>query len=95
MRLKHADVPFNSEHQITLDKRHYICKRIIENIHRSNMRIGREQWLSILGNQFWILDCCDLIKNILSICFHCKRQNKPFKTPFIFDIHKERLANNC
>ena len=36
-----------------------------------------------------------LIKNILSNCFHCKRQNKPFKTPFISGIPKGRLANNC
>ena len=27
-RLKHADVPFNAKHQVILDKRHYICKRL-------------------------------------------------------------------
>ena len=93
--LKHADVPFNSKHQIILDKSHYICKLIIENIHRINMHVGREQCLSILKNQFWIPNCRGLIKNILSNCFHCKRENKPFKTPFMSDIPKERLANNC
>ena len=39
-RLKHADVPFNSKYQFILDKRHYICKLIIENIHRSNMHLA-------------------------------------------------------
>ena len=59
------------------------------------MHVGREQCLSILRSQFWIPNCRGLIKNIFSNCFHCKRENKPFKTPFMSDIPKERLANNC
>ena len=42
-----------------------------------------------------IPNCGGLIKNILLNYFHCKRQNKPFKTPFMSDIPDEKLANNC
>ena len=57
------------------------------------MHVGREQCLSLLRKQFWIPNCRGLIKNILLNCFHCKRQNKPFKTAFMSNIPKERLAN--
>ena len=66
-----------------------------ENMHGSNMHVGRVQCLSILRNQFWIPNCHGLIKNILSNCFLCKKQNKPFKMPCMSDIPKERLVNNC
>ena len=66
-RIRHANIPEESKHQIILSKYHHETQLILRNIHENNLHIGREHMLAISRQHYWIPSCRGLIRNIFFI----------------------------
>ena len=79
-RLKAANIPPNSKHQILISKHHPIAKLLITDIHLNYAHCGKEYTLIPYTQNYWIPESEGLIRKILSNCFFCKRQNAKTST---------------
>ena len=74
-RLKNANIPTKSTHQIILSAKHHASKLILSDIHRENFHTGREHTLSLSRQKYWIIRGKNLSRQIIKECFICKKQN--------------------
>ena len=74
-RLKNANIPLASCHQIILPANHPISRLILSEIHQNNFHAGREHCLSISRQKYWIVRGKNLARKIVKECFTCKKQN--------------------
>ena len=72
-RIKHAEIPFDSEHQIILSPSHELSRILVYYYHITNFHCGKNHTLSLLREKFWIPSCKRLIQSILQNCPYCKR----------------------
>ena len=93
-RLKAANIPPNSKHQILISKNHPIAKLLITDIHLNYAHLGREYTLCILRQNYWILASRGLIRKILSNCFFSKRRNAKQIQPQMTNLPNIRLQSN-
>ena len=69
-RIRRANIPEESKHQIILSKNHHGIQLILRNIHEKNLDVGRDT-LAISRQHYWIPPCRGLIRNILRNCVKC------------------------
>ena len=48
-----------------------------------------------MQKHFWIVECRELIKKVLSNCIYCRRQFVKTSAPCMGNLPKERLYNNA
>ena len=83
-RLKAANIPPNSKHQILISKHHPIAKLLTTDIHLNYKHCGENIPFVSFGKIIGIPVSRGLIRKILSNCFICKRQNaKPAQTQMV------------
>ena len=90
-RIKHANIPEDSKHQIIVSKDHPLAQLIIRHIHENNHHIGREHTLAIIRQKYWIPACRGVIRKLLRDCIKCKKERALPQETFMGDIPKERL----
>ena len=90
-RIRHANIPKESKHQIILFKDHPLTQLITKNVHQDNLQVERENMLAIIRQQYWISSCCGVIGRILGTCVKCKKKRAMPESPFIEDLPKERV----
>ena len=90
-RIRHANIPRESKHQIILFKDHPLTQLITRNIHEDNLHVGREHTLAIIRQQYWIPNCRGMIRRIPGNCVKCKRERAMPESPFMGDLPKERV----
>ena len=74
-RIKHAEVPFETKHQIILSHKHPASKLILDNIHQRNMHAGVNHLVCLSRNTYWITHIKTLSKQVVRACQHCRRLN--------------------
>ena len=55
-RLKHANIPNQSKHQIILPAKHHVTSLIIQHYHEISYHSGRDQTLSLIRQSYWIVN---------------------------------------
>ena len=93
-RLKAANIPPNSKHQILISKHHQTAKLLITDIHLNYAHCGREYTLCTLQENYWLPGSKGLIRKILSNCFFCKRQNAKSVQPKMANLPNIRLRSH-
>jgi len=86
------DLPESSKHQIILPTYHYVTQLIIKYIHESNHHCGRDQTLSFVRLNYWIINAKSVIRKVLSDCLYCKRLRVKPNPQFMSSLPLERLA---
>ena len=51
-RIRHANIPKESKHQIILFKDHPLTQLITKNVHQDNLQVERENMLAIIRQQY-------------------------------------------
>ena len=90
-RIRHANIPKESKHQIILFKGHPLTQLITRNVHEDNLHVGREHTLAIIRQQYWIPRCRGMIRRILSNCVKCKKERAMPESLLMGDLPKERV----
>ena len=91
-RLKNANIPLASRHQIILPASHPISRLILSEIHQNNFHAGREHCLSISRQKYWIVRGKNLARKIVKECFTCKKRNVQPQPCLMGNLPKERLG---
>ena len=94
-RIRHADVPENTKHQVILAKDHPLSLLVIQNIHGENFHVGREHTLALLRQHYWIPACRGLIRRILHNCLRYKRDRALPKPTFMGDLPFNNTGVDC
>ena len=55
-RLKHANIPNQSKHQIILSAKHHVTSLIIQHYHETSHHFGRDQTLPLIRPSYWIVN---------------------------------------
>ena len=78
---------------VLLAKDHHLTKLIVEFYHKRCMHLGLQTTLnSVRSNGFWIPRMRQSIKNILNVCFTCKKFNAlALKYPKMTNLPKHRV----
>ena len=94
-RIRHANIPKESKHQIILFKdlnQLIITTQLItRNVHEDNLHVGREHTLAIIRQQHWIPNSCGVIRRILGNCVKRKKERAMPQSPFMGDLPNERI----
>ena len=90
-RIRHANIPEQSKHQVILSKDHPLTEIIMRNIHEDNNHIGREHTLAVSRKTYWVPSCRGMIKRVLSNCINCKKERAMPRPTLMGDVPKERV----
>ena len=90
-RIRHANIPEQSKHQVILSKDHPLTEIIMRNIHEDNNHIGREHTLAVSRKAYWVPSCRGMIKRVLSNCINCKKERAMPRPTLMGDVPKERV----
>ena len=91
-RLKHNFLPEESKHPIILPKDHYITKLIVEFHHKSNHHCGRDHLVSLTRENYWIVSCKSVCREVVNVCLYCKRQRVKPQQQLVSDLPEAQSA---
>lgn len=93
-RLKNANLPFESQHQILVPRTHFVCKLIIMHAHRKCMHGGLRLTESTFREKYWITNARQEIKNSIDKCLTCFRQKSATMHQIMADLPEPRVMMN-
>ena len=73
-RLKHAQIPAESKHQVIIPSNHHLTYLLLLYIHQNNHHCGREQLLALSRERYWIVNGRHLARKVIYNFLYCKRQ---------------------
>ena len=92
-RLSKTHLPYESKHQILLNKDHPLSRIIFchynENVHHA----GREQTLAESREKVWIVKGRGLLKMVIKDFLHCKRLHTKPIAPLMVDLPCDRIKS--
>lgn len=90
-RIRHAQIPYGSKHQLMLPPKHPVTIVIIRHLHKTNMHIGQRALLAVVRLQFWPLRAKTVIRNVIHKCTLCYRANPKRATQLMGDLPEYRV----
>lgn len=89
-RIEKSSLNFDNKHQLLLSKHHF-TNLLISNVHCKNLHCGLQQTLSIIRQNFWIINGKNTVKGIINKCIVCfKIKPKPL-SQLLGDLPKCRI----
>ena len=71
VRIRYANISFNSKFPIILPKSHKLTKLILESYHKRYFHLGPTALLLYVGLKFWPVQCKTTYKKIVHDCINC------------------------
>ena len=90
-RLKYAQYPYNSLHQIILPKKHIVSELIILDVYNRG-HMGTEYVLANVRKKYWIVNGRVTVRKIGRQCFHCRKLTSSNAQPIMSDLPKIRTG---
>lgn len=91
-RLLNSDLPSSSKFPILLPKTDPFIKVIISHIHRTNFHAGPRALVALIQQQFWIVNCRSLARQVVRQCIHCTRYKPKLLTQVMGNLPKDRVS---
>ena len=92
-RLKHAPEGYDlPKHPPILPKQHHVCNLIIRYHHEISGHFGQEYVLSLVRDQFWIIQARVSVRHIVRSCFNCKRRCQAPHEQKMADLPSDRVT---
>ena len=93
-RLEHADLPFESRHQIILPPGHDVTRLIVDDRHRKLSHCGVDHLLSALRERFWILRGRSTARRWTLACPFCRNRRAKPQPPIMSCLPRSRLDDS-
>ncbi|XP_062703775.1 uncharacterized protein LOC109410486 [Aedes albopictus] len=90
-RIRHAQIPYGSKHQLLLPSRHPVTVAIVRHLHKTNMHVGQRALLAVVRQQFWPLRAKNVIRDVIHKCTPCYRANPKRATQLMGDLPEYRV----
>lgn len=74
-RIRHSKLPYGTKHQLILPNKNPVVRSLIEAVHRENLHVGPSAVITILRQQFWLLNAKSTVRNVLRSCVQCFKTN--------------------
>lgn len=84
-------LPYSMRRPIILPKEHYFTKLIVMYYHREMKHQNHEATICKIREKFWIPQLRRLLRNIVSNCFMCRRNNATPAAPIMGPLPIDRL----
>ena len=91
-RLEHAPIENDAKHPIILPKKHHVTKLIVEYFHHASGHSGVEYTLSLIRQRYWILGARNNVRNIVNMCFSCRRRQAPVMQQKMASLPQDRVT---
>lgn len=72
-RIRHAQLPYKTKHQLILPDKSPVIRSLLVATHRENMHVGVSSVITILRQQFWLLNAKSTVRKVIRNCVHCFR----------------------
>lgn len=72
-RLKHANIPYDTKHQLVMPKMHDVTNLLIFETHRLAIHGGPKLVESVIRRKYWIIDSQSTIKKEIRKCVLCAK----------------------
>ena len=90
-RLSKSHLPYETKHQILLNKDRPLSRILFQYYHEKVHHAGCEQTLAESREKVWIVKGRGLLKKVIKDCLHCKRlRTKPIP-PIMGDLPYDRI----
>lgn len=93
-RLAHANINYDSKHQMLLPKGHKITKMIFKHYHLKNLHAGPQSLLYFVRQVFCPIRGRDIAREIVHNCLTCFRHNPVSLDQIMGDLPSERVNPN-
>ena len=90
--LHQAPIESDAKHPVILPRKHHIIKLIITYYHRASGHSGVEYTLSLIREKFWIAGAQSSVRNIVNMCFNCRRRQAPVMQQKMATLPEERIT---
>ena len=90
--MRHASLPEDAKHQITLPKEHHVTNLIVQHYHFASGHSGGEYVLSLQRSKFWVIRANSVLHKLLTNCFSCRGRQVPVCSQKMADLSKERVT---
>ena len=91
-RLKHAQIPAESKHQVIIPSNHHLTYLSLLCIHQNNHHCSTEQLLALSRERYWTVNGRHLARKVIYNCLYCKRQRVKLQPQLMADLPPERLS---
>lgn len=93
-RLLNSDLPTQMKHPILLPKSDPFVKVMVIYNHRTNYHAGPRALVALIQQQFWIVNCRSLCRQVVHQCIHCTRYKPKLLTQVMGDLPKDRVSGS-
>lgn len=93
-RLLNSDLPTHTKFPLLLPKADPFVKVMVSHIHRTNYHAGPRALVSLIQEQFWIINCRSLARQIVHQCIHCTRYKPKLLTQVMGNLPKDRVSGS-
>ena len=90
-RLSKSHLPYESKHQILLNKDHPLSRILFQYYYEKVHHAGREQTLAESREKVWIVKGRGLLKKVIKVCLHCKKLRTRPILPLMSDLPYDRI----
>ena len=91
-RIKNAPISYEMKHPFLLDCKHRLSRLIFEYQHNKMFHAGPQLLLSVVREQFWIINARKVARSVVNNCIVCKRFRFKAIVPIMGNLPKERLT---
>ncbi|XP_062533993.1 uncharacterized protein LOC134203020 [Armigeres subalbatus] len=91
-RLKNAQQPYDSKHQILLPSAHAFSNLLVRHLHETNLHAAPQMLLNILRLRYWITGARSLARKIVQNCIACAKMRPKLVQQFMSELPKERIT---
>jgi hypothetical protein len=93
-RLGKSNLPFMAKWPILLPKNNNFVKSFIFYLHIKNCHAGSQALMSILQQDFWIINCRDYTRQIVRKCLHCFKYRPKLMNQIMGELPADRVNAN-
>lgn len=93
-RLRNSHFAYEKKYPILLSHKHYISRLIIEDEHIRMKHSGVQALLASTRENYWIISCRNLAKDVIRKCILCCRFKAKTANPIMGNIPASRFSTN-
>ncbi|XP_075170487.1 uncharacterized protein LOC142242854 [Haematobia irritans] len=93
-RLLNSDLPEDMKFPFLLPKSDPFVKIMVNHFHQSNYHAGPRALVSLIQQQFWIINCRSLARQVVYNCIHCTRYKPKLLTQVMGNLAKDRVSGS-
>ncbi|XP_062704253.1 uncharacterized protein LOC109622039 [Aedes albopictus] len=90
-RLENSDQPYDRKHPVILPKSHRVTQLLVLELHLQNLHAGPTLLTAVINQQFWIVGCQTVVRDVVRGCTRCVRLKGKTATQLMGNLPPARV----